>query len=146
VKVTRGIAVVLALVVVGTGCARLNPRASEEYKSKAKAAHQVLTYQDGYQEWQKETGSGEMIDDYVRYVAEARHALNASTRAQETWGDRRLHKQLLAYSAALGEEEIAIFAAGEGMRKPWKQELAARLAELDAKKKEARQKLEASLR
>lgn len=149
-KFSKSIAAVLALAVVGTGCARLDPRVSEEYKSEAKAAHQVLTEQDYLQELQKESGTdgmgGELGTQLVGAVTDSRRALNASTRAQKTWGDRRLHKQLLAYSAALGDEEIAIFAAGDGLQKPWKPELAARLAELEAKKKDARQKLEASLR
>lgn len=149
-KFAKGVAVVLVLAVVGTGCARLDPRVSEDYKSEAKAAHQVLSNQDYLQGLQKKWGTdgmgSELGTQMVRATTEARRALNASARAQKTWGDRRLHKQLLAYAAALGDEEIAIFAAGEGFRKPWKPELAARLAELEAKKKEARQQLEDSLR
>jgi hypothetical protein len=147
-KFAKGIAGVLALAVVGAGCARLDPRVSEEYKSVAKATHQVLTDQDYLQELQKQWGTDgmELDTQMVRATTESKRALNTSARARKTWGDDRLHKQLWSYAGALADEEIAIFVAGEGLRKPWKPELAAKLAELESKKREARQKVEAGLR
>ncbi len=145
-RFTRGLAGVLVLAVLGAGCARLDPRVSAEYKSQATLTYETLAYWDQAVELQKEQGDSDISTERARTVAESRRALNAATRAQKTWGDRRVHKLLLAYAGALGDEGIVIFGAGEEFRKPWKPELAARLAELEAAKKEARQNVEAALR
>lgn len=147
-KFARGIAAVLALAVVGTGCARLNPNVSDEYKASAAEACKRLKDYDYLIELQKKWGDdgmgSELGTQLVRAGGDSRRALNAATRARRTWGDRRLHKQLASYAVAQAEEELAILAAGDGLKKPWKPELAARLAEKETKKREARQRACAS--